>query len=79
MSLMLRKMADLLLTPGRAVHVLEHDLHPHSTPLRPNESNGNPRQRQLLNRHLHALFRCINGFNQELFQVIAIAPLVCER
>ena len=77
--LMLRKMGDLLLTPGSAVRVFEHDLHPYSTPLRPDESHGNPRQRQLLNRHLHALFGYINGSDQELFQVIAVAPLVCQR
>ncbi len=36
-------------------------------------------QRQRLSSHFGAVLSCINAFNQQLFQVISVAPLIRER
>ena len=78
-ALLLWQMAQLLLAPGGAVTVFQHDLDANTALLSADQRLGNPRQGEFLHCQLHALLGSINGSNQKLFQVVAVAPLSRQR
>ena len=79
MALLLRQMAQLLLAPGGAVTVFQHDLDADTALLGADQRLGNPRQGELLHCQLHALLGSINGNNQKLFEVVAVLAQKSSR
>ena len=78
MPLVLGEMAGLLVTPGGAVAVLQHELHLHPPPVGGDQMPGQAWQRQLLNGHQQAGVSTLNRINDHLLKVITVAPMACQ-
>ena len=79
MPLVFGQVAGLLFAPGGAVAVLQHEFHLHPTPVSGDQLLGQAWQRQLLNGHQQAAVGSLDCIDNQLLQVITIAPLTRER
>ncbi len=79
MPLVFGQVAGLLFAPGGAVAVLQHEFHLHTTPVSGDQLLGQAWQRQLLSGHQQAAVDSLDCIDNQLLQVITIAPLTRER
>ena len=78
LSVSLVQPAGPLFAPGMAVVVFQQHSNVYASLLRRDQRFRNPRQAELLHSHQHLFIGGVNGCNQPLLQVIAIAPGACK-